>query len=354
MKDMDNIFIIGTRAQLIKVAPIIFKFEQEDKNLILLLTGQHKDTMSDLLDEFKIITKPKNLLIANEKSTVAQLLLWTPQILFKLISFLSKKNPSRIFIHGDTLTTLISAISSRITKHTVIHLESGLSSKKLINPFPEEIIRRAVFKLTDIAFCPSEKDVSNMKKFKKTQIINTHGNTIINSLNQLKIEKQIVKKNTLLFSIHRFQNISSKIQLKTIVDMIIDLSNSHIIYFVLHPATINKLNKYNLMINLDKISNIHLIKRMTYKRFLNLALSCETVITDGGSNQEELAYFGHPTIILRKHTERNDGIGRNAILIEDPNQVINFIRQKKNFALNHNQLSNTHSPTDIIYNHFFD
>lgn len=354
MKNIDNIFIIGTRAQLIKVAPIIFKFEQENKRLILILTGQHKDTMSDLLDEFRIKTKPQSLLITKEKSTVIQLLLWTPQILLKLLNFLRKKESSNIFIHGDTLTTLISAIASKINKHKVIHLESGLSSKKIFNPFPEEIIRRLVFKLTDIAFCPSKNDVNNMQKFNNKEIINTYGNTIIDSLKQLKIEKKNIKKNTLLFSIHRFQNISSKNQLKKIVDMIIKLSESHVIYFVLHPATIKKLYKFNLLNILNEIESINLINRMTYKKFLNLALSCETVVTDGGSNQEELAHFGHPTIILRQYTERNDGIGKNAIIIADPEQVVIFIKMNKHLNLNYNQLYKSHSPSNIIYNYFFD
>lgn len=351
---MDNIFIVGTRAQLIKVAPVIHIFENANLPVIFLLTGQHHDTMQDLIDEFDIKTQPINLLKdKKEHSNIISLLLWLPKSILLLIYFLKKYNQANIFIHGDTLTTLISALSGKLTKKRIIHLESGLTSKKITTPFPEEIIRRIVFKLTDIAFCPSKRDMDNMKKYSKIKAINTNGNTIIDSINLLKIgENKKTEKETILVSIHRFQNIYNKKKLEKIAKLLVNICTTHKVYFVLHPATLKKLKEYNLYQNLQREKNIKLLERMTYKIFLNLALSTECVITDGGSNQEELSLFGHPTIILRDTTERMDGIGDNAILMENPDKIYEYIKEKEYLTLSKNPHKKHKSPSFTILSFF--
>lgn len=347
-----NLFIIGTRAQLIKVAPTLRVFEEQGLPLKFILTGQHNDTMGDIIEEFGIKTPAIPLIKNKEHSSILALLLWLPHIFFLIILTLKQYKKSNIFVHGDTLTTLMSTLAAKLTGHTVIHLESGLTSKTIFNPFPEEIIRRIVFQCTNVACCPSEKDAQHMKKYPKAKILYTHGNTILDSIICLKIGENIKKEpNTILVSLHRFHNIYNKERLQTIVEMLIILSATHKINFVLHPATQKKLSQYDLLESLKK-NRINLLPRMIYQKFLNLALSNEIVITDGGSNQEELAYFGHPTIILRKTTERQDGIGKNAILINEPLEIVKFIISREYTILQKEKLNLASSPSDIIANYF--
>lgn len=348
----NHIFIIGTRAQLIKVAPVLRSFEEISLSTQFILTGQHNDTMHDLIEEFEIKTAPISLIKDKEHSSILALLFWLPHIFFLLINILKKNKKSNIFVHGDTLTTLMSTLAAKLTGHSVIHLESGLTSNRLFNPFPEEIIRRIVFRYTDVACCPSEQDVQHMKKYPKAKILYTYGNTILDSIICLKIGENIDKKpNTILVSLHRFHNIYKKERLQSIVEMLITLSDKYEINFVLHPATQKKLSQYNLMGELEN-HKINLLPRMTYNKFLNFALSNEVVITDGGSNQEELAYFGHPTIILRTTTERQDGIGKNAILINEPSDIVKFIKSRKYIILQQEEINLTYSPSEIISNYF--
>lgn len=353
---MNNIFIVGTRAQLIKVAPVIYHFEKIKLPVLFLLTGQHKDTMQDLLDEFKIQSQPIHLIPNNkEHSNILALLSWFPKILLLLINFLKNFKNANVFVHGDTLTTLASALSAKFTKNKVIHLESGLTSKNLFSPFPEEIIRRIVFKTTTVACCPTQKDFEHMqKKYKKTQALYTYGNTILDSIDILNINKNINSQqdNMILVSIHRFQNIYNKERLNDISNMLHFLSQNYTVNFVLHPATEKKLNKYNLFNRLLINNKINLLPRMNYQNFLTLALTSTVVITDGGSNQEELAFFGHPTIILRDATERLDGIGSNAILINETNKLISYITNKKIIELKHEKAVLKHSPSRIIAENF--
>lgn len=328
------IFIVGTRAQLIKVAPTIRVFEENSLPTKFILTGQHKDTMDDLIQEFGIKTVPMQLIKDKEHSSIIALLLWMPSIFFLLLNNLRKQQESYVFVHGDTLTTLFSTLTAKLSRHKVVHLESGLTSNKVLSPFPEELIRRIVFRYTDIACCPSQQDVDNMKKYSNINILYTHGNTILDSIEYLKVGDGVdIEKNTILVSLHRFQNIYNKGRLISIVSMLIELSHSYEILFVLHPATQKKLTKYHLIDQLHNCPNIQLLPRMIYQRFLNLALSTEAVITDGGSNQEELAFFGHPTILLRDATERQDGLGVNAILINNPLKVLEYILLKKHLSL---------------------
>lgn len=347
-----HIFIIGTRAQLIKVAPILREFEKQQLPSKFILTGQHNDTMDDIIEEFGIKTPTIPLIKDKEHSSILTLLLWLPHIFLLLIRTLKQYKKSNIFVHGDTLTTLMSTLAAKLTGHSVVHLESGLTSKTLFNPFPEEIIRRIVFKCTNVACCPSEQDVQHMKKYPKAKILYTYGNTILDSIICLKIGKSIEHKpDTILVSLHRFHNIYNEERLKSIVEMLIILSEKYKINFVLHPATQKKLSQYDLLKRLRN-NQINLLPRMIYQKFLDLALSNEIVITDGGSNQEELAYFGHPTIILRKTTERQDGIGENAILINEPLDIVKFIMSKEYTSLQKKKLYLTSSPSEIIANYF--
>lgn len=350
---MNNIFIIGTRAQLIKVAPVIKDFENSKLPVTFLLTGQHKDTMDDLIHEFGIISPARSLIKDKEHSSILSLLLWIPNIFIILLNILRKNKKSYVFVHGDTLTTLLSTISAKFCGHKVVHLESGLTSKNILNPFPEEIIRRIVFKFTDIACCPSETDVTNMSKYHHIEIIDTKGNTILDSIQYLNIGNNIIQEEkSLLVSLHRFQNIYSKERLNNITNMLINLNTEYKIYFVLHPATLKKLKSHHFLEELEKEKNIKLLPRMNYKNFLNLALSTNCVITDGGSNQEELAFFGHPTIILRQTTERTDGLNHNAILINSPKQIKDYILTKKYLKLKYKTEKKFISPSKLILNYF--
>lgn len=350
---MKNIFIVGTRAQLIKVAPVIKEFEKNNLPISFILTGQHKDTMEDLISEFNLNTPANSLIKDKEHSSILALLLWIPTIFLVLLRTLKKYDTSNVFVHGDTLTTFISTLSAKLCRHKVVHLESGLTSKNIFNPFPEEIIRRIVFKFTDIACCPSQKDIANMQKYHHVEIIDTQGNTILDSIQQLGIgQNLILEKRSILVSLHRFQNIYNKKRLNDIKIALIQLSMGYKIFFVLHPATLKKLKSYDFFKDLEKVENIKLLPRMTYKRFLNLALSTDCVITDGGSNQEELAFFGHPTIILRETTERTDGLNKSAILINSTTQIMDFIQTKSYLTLKSKPNDTFISPSKIIMNYF--
>lgn len=316
------VFVIGTRAQLIKLAPVIVACERVGHPALLLLTGQHHETMADLLGEFSISSPQISAIPPSERATVGSLLRWLPKAyigVFRELRRQRKHNPLLdVVVHGDTLSAVVGAVAARHVGAQVVHVESGLSSGHILDPFPEELCRRVVFRLTDLAFCPSAEAVEYMRRNHGCIAVDTLGNTIVDAVGLAGVRAGAVSDNDyIVASLHRFQNIYSEARLGHLVDLLVDVSELMPVHFVLHPATRKRLVVHGLLERLETSPGIHLTPRLGYSAFLRMAASAACVLTDGGSNQEELATLGVPTVVMRERTERADGLGRNAIMEAD-------------------------------------
>ncbi len=297
------------------------------------MTGQHVETMQDLLDEFAIRSPQHDAVSAQERATVSALVQWLPRaylgVVKELRKIASQHHLIDVLVHGDTLSTVVGAIAGRRVGARIVHLESGLTSNALWDPFPEEISRRIVFRLAHIAMCPNEHTLEHMlKSYPRCHAVNTHGNTILDSVGLVGIQQAKSQNQQPYFvaSIHRFQNIYDSKRLNSLVEMLEALASRYLVYFVLHPATQKRLEKSNLLDRLASTPNIKLSPRLGYGSFLRLAAGAACVLTDGGSNQEELAAIGTPTIVMRNTTERRDGLGINVVMEKDvPGGITNFL-----------------------------
>lgn len=358
MSKQHFVFVIGTRAQLIKVAPVIVECEQRNFPCTLLMTGQHVETMQDLLDEFGIRSPQVPAMIAQERATVLSLIAWFPQAYRGIIKQLRVLNTQGqrldVLVHGDTLSTVLGALAGRKVGARVVHLESGLTSKKIFDPFPEEISRRIVFRLSDVAMCPNDETYQHIaRNYKKCTPINTHGNTILDAIRISGVNRRSnIVGSYVVVSIHRFQNIYEKKRFEYLIDLLIQIGQNHQVKFVLHPATRKRLHKYKLYKKLEQAQGIDLLPRLGYSAFLKMAAESACVLTDGGSNQEELAAIGVPTIIMREATERIDGLGRNALMeSEAPQAIADYIAQRAYKALNGQAIGQELRPSKEIMNY---
>lgn len=317
------VFVIGTRAQLIKVAPVVVACERYGLPVQVLMTGQHQETMQDLIEEFGIKTLPIVALPAAERATVGSLLRWLPLayrgIRARLRELKADQANIDVIVHGDTLSTVLGAVAGWLSGARVVHLESGLTSGRLFDPFPEEISRRIVFRLADVAMCPNQAAADYMHKNHRCTVVNTQGNSILDAV--ALVGAASVPRNRqplyLVASLHRFQNIYDSARLLELVTLLEAIAPRYPIHFVLHPATRKRLAKEKLYERLAAVPNINLSPRLGYGDFLRLAAGAACVLTDGGSNQEELAALGVPTIVMRKATERPDGLGVNVMMEGD-------------------------------------
>ena len=320
-----SVFIVGTRAQLIKVAPAIVCCERAGQQVVLLLTGQHQETMQDLIAEFGIQARPEMAVGMSERATVVALLRWLPSAYVGIFRRLRQARAlhARVnaIVHGDTLSTLLGALAANRAGARVVHLESGLSSGRLLDPFPEEATRRAVFRLADLALCPSADTAGYMRARYACEVVDTGGNTIEDAVSMVASSwgpegdaSAGSRRPYLVASLHRFQNIFDARRLRSLVDLLGQLGARFDVHFVLHPATRKRLQAQGLLEPLERTPGILLSPRLGYGEFLRLAAGAACVLTDGGSNQEELAVLGVPTIVMRQRTERTDGLGRNAVM----------------------------------------
>lgn len=327
-----KVFVVGTRAQLIKMAPVIVVCERRGLPITLLMTGQHQETMQDIVDEFGLRSPQVPVMSISERSTVGSLLRWFPTALSAMTArvraLVEKHGSIDVLVHGDTLSTLVGAWAGRRGGARVVHLESGLTSGRWHDPFPEEVCRRIVFRLTDVAMCPNSLATDHMRHFRKVRVIDTGGNTIIDAvlLSGASPAYRDPTKPYLVVSLHRFQNLFRTSRLQALIDLVERLAQHYPIHFVLHPATRKRLEAVGLDAPLKAAPKVHLSPRLGYGAFLRLAAGAECVLTDGGSNQEELAVLGVPTLIMRERTERPDGLLENAVMEADvPNGIFEFL-----------------------------
>lgn len=351
---MIHIFI-GTKAQLIKMAPIMRKLQQQQIDYNFIFSGQHQDTINDLRTNFGIKDPDIILYRGKDITGILQMFLWMTRIFFKTI--FSKKHLWQgdkngvVLNHGDTFSTLLGSLLAKLHGHRNAHIESGLRSFDNFNPFPEELVRRVVFLLTDLYYCPNDLAKKNLLGYSGEKII-TNGNTLYDALHTIKkhsIPETLDIPNTpfAIASFHRFENIFNDAKLEKIVDIMLDLASNVKILIIAHNPTLKRLQKTNLLEKIKKHKNIELRPRYDYLNFIKLVIASEYVITDGGSNQEECYYLGKPCLIIRSATERNEGLNENAVLSSlEPQEIKKFA--SKYYQFKRCEIFIHPSPSEII------
>lgn len=327
--------IIGTKAQLIKMAPIMRRLQERGVAYNYIATGQHQSTMADIHANFGIRGPDIRLYSGPDITSIVSMVGFGARILWKTLRkraviFHGDRN-GIVLIHGDTFSTLLGALMGRLCGVKVGHVESGLRSFKLLAPFPEELTRLAVFWLAHYYFCPGEWPLENLKRMRGIKV-NTGANTLADALGYaLSASNQdqpglIPEHPFVVVTLHRFENIRSPESMKQLVDAVFVVAERHQLLFVLHVPTEIRLRRFGYYERLAAHPNIQLRPRYDYFDFMRLIQHAEFVVSDGGSNQEECYYLGKPLLLLREVTERQEGLGTNAVLSRFDRKVIqNFL-----------------------------
>lgn len=328
-----SVFVLGTRAQLVKVAPVLRAVSGLGLPHVVWFTGQHRESVDDLIADFGIESPFVMPAGHRERSSMPALLGWVPQTFVACRRFIARQRRDGaaplVVVHGDTLSTLLGAAAARLAGAEVVHLESGLGSGSAFDPFPEELLRRLTFRLARYALCPNATAAGRMRRFRKCTVVDTGENTLLDSVRfALAAHGDDAARATegyYVASIHRFENLYRPARLAAIVAELAELSREGPVHFVLHPATERKLRETGLRRVLEQAPAVRLVPRMPYSAFLALMATARGVVSDGGSNQEELSYLGVPTVLYRRRTERPDGIGRNVVFEKDlPGSLAGF------------------------------
>jgi len=324
--------IIGTRGQFIKTAPVLKSMRENGIPYRLINTGQHTISSLEIARIFDI--SEGDIFVSKRKKDIekiSQALFWFIKTFFLLICKRKKFFPygkGLVVIHGDTLSTLVALIASRLTGMKIAHIESGLRSNSFFHPFPEEIIRILSCRFSHYLFAPSETAYNNLHMHPGIKY-NTQGNTVFDAI---KFVNQFTEKKQFDFpycvvTIHRSEVLFREELIKIALRAVYAAAKFIKVIFVVHRVTLARLNAFDQLTNLMKDGNILLEDYFDYPSFMSLVQGAQFVMTDGGGLQEETFFLNVPCLILRKKTERNFGLETTAFLSELKQEKIDYFLQ---------------------------
>lgn len=338
--DLQVYFVIGTRAQFIKVAPILHAMREAKLPYRLIYTAQHRENIEEILAIYQLPGPDVVMYGAGEANTKRSFLRWFLSMLYKVI-FQPRRylpEPGLVLTHGDTFTAWLAALMGRRAGCRVGHIESGCRSFNLLSPFPEEISRLITFSLTDIFFCADAWAAGNLKRYRGLKI-NMGANTILDGVRYAlahpsRADFAFADAPFGVVSIHRYENIFTPRLTRVILPKLKQIAGQRRLIFTLHPTTRERLRALGLLEELSAHPNITLHERFGFIDWINLCSKAAFVITDGGSNQEELSYLGVPTLLFRTETERQEGLGKNIVLSKfDPAVIDRFIQNPDEYRV---------------------
>ena len=311
------LFILGTRPEAIKFAPLIHKIKQDDYFLpFVCFTGQHKEMLYQTAGFFDI-KADYDLALMTANQTLAD---FVSKSLTAIYSVIGQEKPDLIFVQGDTSTVLSASLAAFYHQTKIAHLEAGLRSWDKYSPFPEEINRVLTSRLADFHFSPTPLAQQNLNKEGISNHVYVTGNTVIDALflcldllgkkgeeasyghfAGLDFSKKII-----LLTCHRRENFGPP--LIRILEAIKTFAIGHPDIQLVYPVHLNP-NIQNIVYPiLSGISNIHLIAPLEYPLLIWLLNKSFFVITDSGGIQEEAPSLGKPVLVLREVTERIESI----------------------------------------------
>ena len=322
-------FIIGTKAQFIKMMPLMHLLESERRPYHLLDLGQHASITARIVKDFGL--SPDTTSLFNDTGDVDSYLRgvgWLAkgfaQLLHSRAYLLERyfRNQDGVsLIHGDTASTLLGLHLGRRAGMRMGLVEAGLTSGHAFDPFPEELIRRHAERNADLLFPPDARGEARLLSLGLGGAVhrttyNTGRDALMLMIKQYRLDSPPADAQSYsVMTLHRLETLGRKRVLTDIVDYAMRLSDRiGPVRFYLHGPTRNALTSSGLLERLERLPNFRLGPLLPYPEFVRELLHCRYLLTDGGSIQEEASYLEKPCLILRRRTERSEGLDGNARL----------------------------------------
>lgn len=303
--------VFGTRPEAIKMCPLVIELKKhQDIETKVCVTGQHREMLQQVLDIFHV--KPDyDLDIMKQNQTLFDV---TTEILNKLKPVLEAEHPDIVLVHGDTTTTFAAALTCFYLQIPVGHVEAGLRTHNLYNPFPEEFNRTAVGIISKFNFAPTEQAKQNLLiEGKDKESVYVTGNTAIDALKMTVSQDYSSKEldwaqgsRLILITAHRRENLGEpmKHMFKAIRRVMDEHPDVKAIYPIHMNPKIHKIaDKY-----LGNDDRIHIIDPLDVYDFHNYMEKSYLILTDSGGIQEEAPSLGKPVLVMRETTERPEGV----------------------------------------------
>jgi UDP-N-acetylglucosamine 2-epimerase len=302
--------VFGTRPEAIKMAPVISKLIEHGFETLVAVTGQHREMLRSVLATFSV-KSDFDLDIMEEGQTPSSV---TRKVLEGIGLIYQSTRPDVVLVHGDTTTTLASALEAFYRQIPIGHVEAGLRTRDIYAPFPEEANRRLVDALASVMYAPTTVSRDNLSKegHEHSKIVVT-GNTIIDAVLEISSREVTLPKQIsqflgsrpgplVLMTAHRRENFGAPLRaifgaVKTLVQNNKELK----LIYPVHPNPNVKTPAYDLLADEDRIL---LTEPLEYTGFVKLMSLSRFMMSDSGGIQEEACALGKPVIVMREKTER--------------------------------------------------
>lgn len=303
--------VFGTRPEAIKMCPLIKELKKrKEMKVIVVVTGQHREMLKQVLKTFDIIPD-YNLSIMKAGQTLFDI---TVRILESMREVLENEIPNIVLVHGDTTTTLSTALACFYLKIPVGHVEAGLRTNNIYSPYPEEFNRQVVSIVAKYNFAPTCLAADNLiREGRKEESVFVTGNTVIDAMkytvdvDYTHPELEWVGNDKLiLITAHRRENIGEPMH--NMFRAIRRVLDEHKDCKAIFPIHMNPKVRSIAEKELKGCNSIHIIEPLNMYDCHNFEARCYLCLTDSGGIQEEVPSFGKPVLVMRDFTERPEGI----------------------------------------------
>ncbi|OPZ62033.1 MAG: UDP-N-acetylglucosamine 2-epimerase [Firmicutes bacterium ADurb.Bin506] len=308
--------VFGTRPDTIKLAPVVLELNNRPEfvHSVTVGTAQHREMMDQVLDVFGI-RADYDLGIMQEDQTLFDIV---ERGLPRMKAVLEAERPDLVLVHGDTSTAFVGALSAFYMQIPVGHVEAGLRTDCRYDPFPEEMNRRLVGTIAELHFAPTAQYRANLiRENVDSNRIYVTGNTVVDAVlataaTRTQFENPVLQKMDLsgrrlvLVTAHRRENIGEP--LKNICGAVADVLRLHPDLVAVMPVHPNPRVRSVVTAMLGSVDRCLLVEPLSYPDMVGLMERSYLVMSDSGGLQEEAPAFGVPVLVLRRTTERPEGI----------------------------------------------
>ena len=318
---------LGTRPEAIKLAPVIQQFRHcavFDTHVIL--TGQHREMVDQVMQLFEL-SPDRDLEIMQTKQTLTDI---TCRSLRGLETLFQEIQPQLVIVQGDTTTAFAATLAAFYQKIPVGHVEAGLRTDDMLNPYPEEANRRLISQLAQLNFAPTPLAVENLQRSGIVGAIHHTGNTVIDALLTVAQRQppceikglEWGKYRTLLTTVHRRENWGEPLQ--DIAQGFLQILNKFSDTALLLPLHRNPTVREPLQALLGDHPRVFLTEPLDYAELVGAITRCYLLLTDSGGLQEEAPSLGKPVLVLRETTERPEAIaaGTAKLVGTNPDRIV--------------------------------
>ncbi len=319
--------ILGTRPEAIKLAPVIRAFQSAPNlNARVILTGQHREMVDQVMQLFHLQAE-RDLAIMQPRQSLTDI---TCNSLRGLEAVYRELQPGMVIVQGDTTTAFAAALAAFYQQIPIGHVEAGLRTDHLFNPYPEEANRRLISQLAQLHFAPTVRAVENLEKSGVTGAIHHTGNTVIDALLTVAAQEPACpiagldwsQYRVLLATVHRRENWGAPLQ--DILDGFQRLLDKFPDTALLLPMHRNPTVREPIQAALGDRPRVFLTEPLDYAHLVGAIQRCTLLLTDSGGLQEEAPSLGKPVLVLRETTERPEAVeaGTARLIGTEPERIL--------------------------------